>query len=29
MPVGLEKKFPHNNLQLIVHSGAKGSTVGS
>ena len=27
MPNGLMKKFPDNNLQLMVQSGAKGSTV--
>ena len=27
LPAGLIKKFPHNNLQLMVTSGAKGSTV--
>lgn len=29
LPVGLLKKFPHNNLQLMVQSGAKGSTVNT
>ncbi len=28
-PNGLIKKFPHNNLQLMIQSGAKGSTVNS
>ena len=27
MPVGLGKKFPENNLQLMVQAGAKGSLV--
>ena len=27
MPVGLGKRFPENNLQLMVQSGAKGSLV--
>ena len=27
MPHGLMKNFPDNNLQLMVQSGAKGSTV--
>lgn len=27
LPKGLLKKFPHNNLQLMVQSGAKGSIV--
>ena len=27
MPAGLEKLFPDNNLQLMVVSGAKGSSV--
>jgi len=27
MPQGLLKKFPDNNLQLMVVAGAKGSTV--
>ncbi|XP_043278475.1 DNA-directed RNA polymerase I subunit RPA1 [Venturia canescens] len=29
LPAGLLKKFPHNNLQLMVQSGAKGSTVNT
>lgn len=29
LPTGLFKKFPHNNLQLMVQSGAKGSTVNT
>jgi DNA-directed RNA polymerase I subunit RPA1 len=29
LPVGLIKKFPENNLQLMVQSGAKGSTVNT
>ncbi|XP_076249165.1 RNA polymerase I subunit RpI1 [Calliopsis andreniformis] len=29
LPVGLLKKFPDNNLQLMVQSGAKGSTVNT
>ncbi|KAG1668409.1 DNA-directed RNA polymerase I subunit RPA1 [Nymphon striatum] len=29
LPKGLLKKFPHNNLQLMVESGAKGSTVNT
>ncbi|XP_041360150.1 uncharacterized protein LOC121376369 [Gigantopelta aegis] len=29
MPHGLHKAFPYNNLQLMVQSGAKGSTVNS
>merc|ERR1719402_1486503 len=29
LPAGLIKKFPHNNLQLMVQSGAKGSTVNT
>jgi len=29
LPTGLIKKFPHNNLQLMVQSGAKGSTVNT
>ncbi|XP_038157379.1 DNA-directed RNA polymerase I subunit RPA1 [Cyprinodon tularosa] len=29
MPVGLHTPFPHNNLQLMVQSGAKGSTVNT
>ena len=28
-PSGLVKKFPENNLQLMIQSGAKGSTVNS
>ena len=27
IPLGLHKRFPANNLQLMVNSGAKGSTV--
>ena len=27
MPVGLIKAFPKNNLQLMIESGAKGSSV--
>jgi len=27
MPLGLLKRFPHNNLQLMVQAGAKGSSV--
>ena len=27
MPQGLLKRFPNNNLQLMVVAGAKGSTV--
>ena len=27
MPHGLQKKFPANNLQLMVQSGAKGTSV--
>ena len=27
--LGLIKPFPHNNLQLMVNSGAKGSTVNT
>lgn len=29
LPMGLSKKFPDNNLQLMVQSGAKGSTVNT
>ncbi|MED6243568.1 DNA-directed RNA polymerase I subunit RPA1 [Ataeniobius toweri] len=29
MPVGLHTRFPDNNLQLMVQSGAKGSTVNT
>lgn len=29
LPAGLTKKFPENNLQLMVQSGAKGSTVNT
>lgn len=29
MPDGLEKKFPRNNLQLLVQAGAKGATVNT
>ncbi|KAJ8970269.1 hypothetical protein NQ317_017164 [Molorchus minor] len=29
LPAGLVCKFPHNNLQLMVMSGAKGSTVNT
>lgn len=29
MPVGLHRSFPENNLQLMVQSGAKGSTVNT
>lgn len=29
MPVGLHRSFPDNNLQLMVQSGAKGSTVNT
>lgn len=29
LPAGLFKKFPDNNLQLMVQSGAKGSTVNT
>ncbi|KAG5891414.1 hypothetical protein JTB14_031480 [Gonioctena quinquepunctata] len=29
LPAGLVCKFPHNNLQLMVQSGAKGSTVNT
>ena len=29
LPAGLIKKFPANNLQLMVNSGAKGSTVNT
>ena len=29
VPAGLIKPFPHNNLQLMVNSGAKGSTVNT
>ncbi|KAG8197820.1 hypothetical protein JTE90_020098 [Oedothorax gibbosus] len=29
IPSGLRKKFPQNNLQLMVESGAKGSTVNA
>ena len=29
LPEGLIKKFPHNNLQLMVQAGAKGSTVNT
>ncbi|XP_046828533.1 DNA-directed RNA polymerase I subunit RPA1 isoform X2 [Vespa crabro] len=29
LPAGLLKKFPHNNLQLMVLSGAKGSMVNT
>ncbi|XP_064625511.1 DNA-directed RNA polymerase I subunit RPA1-like [Lineus longissimus] len=29
MPTGLHKMFPKNNLQLMVQSGAKGSTVNT
>lgn len=27
MPIGLAKRFPENNLQLMVEAGAKGSLV--
>uniref|UniRef100_H3A1U0 DNA-directed RNA polymerase subunit n=1 Tax=Latimeria chalumnae TaxID=7897 RepID=H3A1U0_LATCH len=29
MPLGLHRQFPENNLQLMVQSGAKGSTVNT
>ncbi|XP_066483326.1 DNA-directed RNA polymerase I subunit RPA1 [Tiliqua scincoides] len=29
MPLGLHRRFPENNLQLMVESGAKGSTVNT
>ncbi|KAM9329754.1 DNA-directed RNA polymerase I subunit RPA1 [Gastrophryne carolinensis] len=29
MPLGLHRRFPDNNLQLMVQSGAKGSTVNT
>uniref|UniRef100_A0A8C9S8L2 DNA-directed RNA polymerase subunit n=1 Tax=Scleropages formosus TaxID=113540 RepID=A0A8C9S8L2_SCLFO len=29
MPLGLHQRFPENNLQLMVQSGAKGSTVNT
>ncbi|XP_041653326.1 DNA-directed RNA polymerase I subunit RPA1, partial [Cheilinus undulatus] len=29
MPIGLHTSFPNNNLQLMVQSGAKGSTVNT
>lgn len=29
IPDGLIKKFPHNNLQLMVQAGAKGSMVNA
>ncbi|PNF38093.1 DNA-directed RNA polymerase I subunit RPA1, partial [Cryptotermes secundus] len=29
IPTGLLKKFPHNNLQLMIQSGAKGSSVNA
>ncbi|XP_010147056.1 PREDICTED: DNA-directed RNA polymerase I subunit RPA1, partial [Eurypyga helias] len=29
MPLGLHRRFPKNNLQLMVQSGAKGSTVNT
>lgn len=29
MPLGLHRSFPDNNLQLMVQSGAKGSTVNT
>jgi len=29
LPAGLIKKFPHNNLQLMVNTGAKGSSVNT
>ncbi|KFP68973.1 DNA-directed RNA polymerase I subunit RPA1, partial [Cariama cristata] len=29
MPLGLYRRFPENNLQLMVQSGAKGSTVNT
>ncbi|XP_041931278.1 DNA-directed RNA polymerase I subunit RPA1 [Alosa sapidissima] len=29
MPMGLHRSFPENNLQLMVQSGAKGSTVNT
>lgn len=29
MPVGLHTSFPDNNLQLMVQSGAKGSSVNT
>ncbi|XP_053205787.1 DNA-directed RNA polymerase I subunit RPA1-like [Panonychus citri] len=29
LPAGLIKKFPHNNLQLMIQSGAKGGTVNA
>ncbi|XP_043540876.1 DNA-directed RNA polymerase I subunit RPA1-like [Chiloscyllium plagiosum] len=29
MPLGLHRLFPDNNLQLMVQSGAKGSTVNT
>lgn len=29
IPNGLLKSFPHNNLQLMIQSGAKGSTVNA
>ncbi|KAK1175439.1 DNA-directed RNA polymerase I subunit RPA1 [Acipenser oxyrinchus oxyrinchus] len=29
MPLGLHRRFPENNLQMMVQSGAKGSTVNT
>ena len=29
LPAGLIKKFPRNNLQLMVNTGAKGSSVNT
>ncbi|KAG9509170.1 DNA-directed RNA polymerase I subunit RPA1, partial [Fragariocoptes setiger] len=29
LPVGLYRKFPHNNLQMMIQSGAKGGTVNA
>lgn len=29
MPFGLHRQFPENNLQMMVQSGAKGSTVNT
>lgn len=29
MPFGLHRQFPDNNLQMMVQSGAKGSTVNT
>lgn len=29
MPLGLHRQFPENNLQMMVQSGAKGSTVNT